>query len=154
MSIDWNEVDALIRTLFDATDRLEAIFPGRKFTLDGHLVGSIGEVIAAHMFDLTLNAASTRGHDAIAVDGRRVEIKFTQGKQVAFRHCPDHAIVLARPRSRKLEVVYNGPGHLLWDGSKPMPPNGQRPVSLAKLRRLDREVEHSARLRQVLQAPL
>ena len=29
---------------------LEAEFPGRHFTLDGHLVGSIGEVMAAYYY--------------------------------------------------------------------------------------------------------
>ena len=154
MSVDWAEIDRLIRSLFDATDRLEAVFPGRKFTLDGHLVGSIGEVIAAHMFDLRLNAASTQGHDAVAPDGRRVEIKFTQGKRVAFRHCPDHAIVLARPRDGSLEVIYNGPGHMLWDDGRPLPSNGQRPVSLSVLRKLDSRLSEEERLPQMAEAPL
>lgn len=154
MSVDWQEVDDLIRALFAVTDRLEAIFPGRKFSLDGHLVGSVGEVVAAHIFDLDLNAASTQGHDAVAPDGRSVEIKFTQGRRVAFRHCPDHALVLARPRGGRIEIVFNGPGELVWDDSKPLPRNGQRPVSLAALRRLDRNVAAADRLAQREEAPL
>ena len=42
-----DEVPRLIGRLYDIVDRLEELFPGRKFTPDGHLVGSIGEVIAA-----------------------------------------------------------------------------------------------------------
>jgi len=48
--VDWAEVRALLDSLYGSAERLEALFPGRKFTLDGHLVGSIGEVIAAYMF--------------------------------------------------------------------------------------------------------
>lgn len=68
-AVDWARVAALLDDLYTAADGLERIFPGRKFTLDGHLVGSIGEVVAAYMFDLTLNPASTQGHDARARDG-------------------------------------------------------------------------------------
>ncbi len=50
--VDWEEVKGLLDQLYAASGRLEALFPGRKFTLDGHLVGSVGEVIAAYMFDL------------------------------------------------------------------------------------------------------
>jgi hypothetical protein len=36
-----------VARIYQATAELEALYPGRKFTPDGHLVGSIGEVIAA-----------------------------------------------------------------------------------------------------------
>ncbi len=49
-----DEVPRLIGRLYDIVDRLEELFPGRKFTPDGHLVGSIGEVIAANLYDLEL----------------------------------------------------------------------------------------------------
>lgn len=84
--VDWNEVTALLDDLYTASSRLEVMFPGRKFTLDGHLVGSVGEVIAANMFDLELATASSLGDDALARDGRQVEIKSRQGKSVAIRH--------------------------------------------------------------------
>ncbi|WP_324698540.1 DUF6998 domain-containing protein [Novosphingobium sp. RL4] len=63
--VDWAEVRNLLDSLYGSAEPLETLFPGRKFTLDGHLVGSIGEVIAAYMFVLTLNPASTMAHDAL-----------------------------------------------------------------------------------------
>ncbi len=36
---DWNEITMLLDELYKSTGRLETLFPGRKFTLDGHLVG-------------------------------------------------------------------------------------------------------------------
>ena len=75
----WREVSELLASLYDIVARLEEFFPGRKFTPDGHLVGAIGEVIAAQMFDLELLPASNPGHDAVTGDGRRVQIKLTQG---------------------------------------------------------------------------
>ncbi len=52
--MDLDEVPRLIGCLYDIVDRLEELFPGRKFTPDGHLVGSIGEVIAANLYGLEL----------------------------------------------------------------------------------------------------
>ena len=58
------EVPALVRKLYSVVARLEAIFKDRPFTPDGHLVGSLGEVLAAHHYGLTLLPASAEAHDA------------------------------------------------------------------------------------------
>jgi hypothetical protein len=63
------------------------LYPGRKFTPDGHLVGSIGEAIAAEHFGLTLHSMSKAGHDAVDADGREVQIKLTAGNRHAFAQC-------------------------------------------------------------------
>jgi hypothetical protein len=144
--MDWDEVTRLIEDLYTASDGLLQMFPGRKFTLDGHLVGSIGEVVAAYMFDLELNTASTLGHDAKARDGRDVEIKFTQGNRVAIRHEPDHLIVLHRPKDGKVRVVFNGPGNLAWKAAGKKQTNGQCQISLSRLSKLDVGIPDSLRL--------
>jgi len=59
-----DEVPGLVRALYAITRRLEDLFPGRHFTPDGHLVGSIGEVLAAHRYDLRLLVAGHPHHDA------------------------------------------------------------------------------------------
>lgn len=152
--VDWAEVSAELEKLYDASARLEAMFPGRKFTLDGHLVGSIGEVVAAYMFDLDLNPASTQGHDAVARDGRRVEIKLTQGSAVAIRHEPDHLIVLHRPKGGPVRVVFNGPGLCAWGGAGTMQSNGQRPIRISRLSALNASFADSLRLPEVRRAPV
>jgi len=150
----WAEVFVLLEELYKSTSRLEAIFPGRKFTLDGHLVGSIGEVIAAYMFDLELNAASTMGHDAVCQAGRCIEIKFTQSRSVAIRHQPEHLLVLHRPPGGPVQVVYNGPGHLAWAAAGRPQSNGQSPISLSRLRALDREIPEALRLPELRPPPI
>ena len=57
---------------------------GRPFSPDGHLVGSLGEVLAAELLDLTLMPPSNDGYDAIDVDGRKVEIKATTRRTVSL----------------------------------------------------------------------
>ncbi len=62
---------------------LNKLFPDRPFTPDGHLVGSIGEVIAADTYDLTLEKCSNAGFDAKTQTLRTVEIKLTGGDSVS-----------------------------------------------------------------------
>lgn len=154
VAVDWQRVAGLLDDLYRASAGLEELFPGRKFTLDGHLVGSIGEVVAAYMFDLDLNPASTPGHDARAQDGRNVEIKLTQGKGVAIRHEPDHLIVLHRPKGGPLRVVYNGPGSPVWQQAGKMQSNGQRPIGLTKLATLSRQIAPADQLTIVRKPPV
>src|SRR6478672_8345704 len=90
----------LVERLHAVVEELEAMHPGRKFPLDGHLVGSIGEAAAEALFDIELVAASSAGHDAIAEDGRQVEIKATYGSSgVAVRqtsHTAAAALIVLR----------------------------------------------------------
>lgn len=139
----------LLASLYRVVQRLEAIFPGRRFTPDGHLVGSIGEALAARMFDLRLLKASTSVHDATSADERTlVQIKMTQGnRSVALRAEPEHLLVLRLDPGLNVEVVYNGNGNAPWAEAGPMQTNGQRPISLSKLRAMDAHVPSDGRLR-------
>ncbi|CAN1507397.1 hypothetical protein MCEMIH15_00685 [Caulobacteraceae bacterium] len=152
--VDWNEVLALLETLYSASDRLELLFPGQKFTLDGHLVGSVGEVLAAYMFDLDLLRNSNKGHDAIARTGVKVEIKLTQDKKVGLRHEPEHLLVLQREKGSKVQVIFNGPGEIAWENAGKMQKNGQRAISVTRLRQLDLNVPEALRLKQIQVAPI
>ena len=57
--IDALAVLRLVPELFQITKALEAAAPGRHFTPDGHLVGSIGEAVAAARYGLELTTACT-----------------------------------------------------------------------------------------------
>ena len=55
-------VPALVARLYEIVAEFERLFPGRHFTPDGHLVGSIGEVVA-YRYGLNLRAHSAQGYD-------------------------------------------------------------------------------------------
>ena len=152
--VDWSEVRSLLETLYQQTDRLEALFPGRKFTLDGHLVGSIGEVLGAYMFDIELLRGSNKGHDAQTKNGEFVEIKLTQGNKIAIRHPPYYLLVFQRNKGATVRVVFNGPGELAWENAGKKQSNGQRPISLKKLSKLNESVAATNRLKQKHEAPI
>ena len=127
-------VKEMIQDLYRITNELETMFPGRKFTPDGHLVGSIGEVLVAERYGLTLLKNSTQTHDAVTDDGRFVQIKATQIDRIAISSNPDNLIVIKINPNGDWHQVYNGPGKIVWDNAGKVQKNGQRPISLSKLR--------------------
>ncbi len=119
--------------IYKATVMLEALYPDRKFTPDGHLVGSIGEVIAAQALGLTLYPMSRRGHDAYDANGD-VQIKMTAGNSIAMYSTCDRLVVLRVVSPEEAEIVYDGPGQPIWEKAGKMGKNGQRVVRLSRLR--------------------
>ena len=138
-----------IRNLYAIVNDLETAYPGRRFTLDGHMIGSIGEVIAAEAFGLDLLPNSTPEHDAIAYDGRLVQIKATQRDRIALSACPEHLLVLRIDGNGSWRVVYNGPGKPAWERAGKIQKNGQRPISLAALKTLMLEIDSGDQLVRV-----
>ena len=137
-----------VQRLYELVAELGTMFPGRPFTPDGHMVGSIGECLVADAYGLELMPPSTAGYDAITPSGTQVEIKATQGKSVGFRSCPTHTIVIKILPDGSFEQKYNGPGDLIWrefDG-KPTPKNGQHQISLSRLERLGESVSEDQQL--------
>ncbi len=99
-----------VKKIYDAVSELEAEYPGRKFTPDGHLVGSIGEVIAAEHYGFELLPASHKEHDARDKSGRLVQIKLTSKSSIALNACCDRLIVMKIMDHQEALVVYDGEG--------------------------------------------
>ena len=131
-----SKLPCLIQELYRVVGELEELYPGRHFTPDGHMVGSLGEVVAAERYGLKLFEASYPIHDAKTSDGTLVQIKTTQGKTVGLRECPEHLIVLHLDHDGCFKEVYNGPGELAWNAAGKLQKNGQRFISMTKLRGL------------------
>ena len=139
-----------IKELYRITNELETEYPGRKFTIDGHLVGSIGEVIVAENYGLELLPNSTETHDAEAKDGKLVQIKATQINRIAISSEPGFIIVIQLQSDGSWIEIYNGPGKYVWDNSGKMQKNGQRPISIHKLKCLMENVKESDKIKRIL----
>ena len=83
-----------IKELYEISAELERLFPGRHYTPDGHMIGSIGEALAASYYGLELFPASAETHDAKAADGRLVQIKATQISRISLSSEPQWLLVL------------------------------------------------------------
>jgi hypothetical protein len=152
-----NEVEfpLLIQELYDVVRRLEAMFPGRHFTPDGHLVGSIGEALASHYYGVELSPASTQGYDGMR-NGMRVEVKATQGAAVSLSSGPEHLLVFRLLPDGGFEEHYNGPGALVWSLLAKRKPtkNGQQQIRLTILRALMAQIKANDVLEPVRQLPI
>ena len=137
-----------IRELYRITAELEERYPGRHFTPDGHLVGSIGEVYAAEKYGLTLLEASSEKHDARSADGRLIQIKITQTDRVSIYSEPDYLIVMKMDRNGDIEEIYNGKGAAPWNHAGKLQKNGQRTISLNRLVSLNEDVPSEDRIRR------
>lgn len=152
MDLAIHEAAVLIRQIYKIVDRLEALFPGRHFTPDGHMVGSIGEVLAAARYGLELLPASAYLHDARAADGKLVQVKATQSNRIAFRGAegPQHLIVMSLNPDGTATEEYNGPGDVPWASAGALQDNGQRPLSLSRLRSLMADTDTALRLPELV----
>jgi hypothetical protein len=151
----WEKVPYLITKLYGITDELEAMF-GRKFTPDGHLVGSIGEAIAVYIYDLVLTEPSFKTHDAKTKDGKRpVQIKFTAGNSgFGIYEKPDYLIALRLIDRRDVVEVFNGPGKIAWQCAGKLQKNGQCSIAMGKLASLNKSVPAAERILQVRELQL
>ena len=142
------ELTHIINELYELTGKLEGMYPGRHFTPDGHLVGSIGEAFAAERYGISLFAAGHKTHDGTAPDGRLVQIKATQRRSVGISGEPDYLLVFSIDNESRIKEVYNGPGHPVWRlvAHKKLPKTGQYQVSLARLKELDQGVRPEDRI--------
>jgi len=143
-----DEVPEKIRQIYKIVSELEEMF-GRRFTPDGHMVGSIGEVYAAYHYELELLTASTETHDALSKNDLSVQIKATQSKSVGMRSEPEHLIVLGLKKNGTNFEIYNGPGSLAWSNAGKIQKNGQRSIGVSKLKKLMKQVVTSERLPRV-----
>lgn len=130
-----HSVDVIIHHVFELTAKLERMYPKRSFVPDGHVVESLGEVLAAQWFDLELLPASSKVHNARTRDkSKLVQIRTTQGESLVFRgdQHPQHLLVFKLSSDGVPEMIYNGPGSMVYANYG----NGQRAVRLATLRKI------------------
>jgi len=110
---------AILQAIEEQTAKLTAaaafLDVTRHFTLDGRLVGDIGEVLAAQYLELTLDSTQRRGHDGFTQIGgqqRDVQVKCRKASTlIGFSTVPDLIVVIAFSEDwREWEIVYNGEG--------------------------------------------
>ena len=132
-------VEEKIRQLYQIVDELEAAYPAKHFTLDGILLGNLGEVYAAEKYNLKLLPEASKTHDAVTTDGKYVQIKVTQGRHVGLYEEPECLLVLKVQRDGTFTEIYYGPGKAPWEHAGKKQKTGQRYISIARLVALENE---------------
>jgi hypothetical protein len=91
---------------------LEKNHSSKKFTLDGRLVGDLGEVLAEEFYQIKLFEKIEHRYDAKTRSGKKIQIKTTFKKTLGFptRHTPDLFLGLKINSDGSFYEIYNGPG--------------------------------------------
>jgi hypothetical protein len=137
-----------LRLISEGIKHLKSAFPNRNFTIDGRLVGDIGETIAALEYDVNLHEVSQPKHDGLTSDGRNVQIKATFKDSLTFGTVPDYYLGFKLNENGEFEEIFNGPGKLIYEHFRNRRDLGTKLLSLprAKLRELSRTVQRSDRI--------
>ena len=97
-----DRIPRLVTRIYEVVQELEELFPGRRFTPDGHLVGGIGEVLADQYYGIDLLPASFPGHTGRTDDGKLVQIKATQRGKIGLRSESEMLLVVQLSPGRQL----------------------------------------------------
>lgn len=137
-----------LTAVFEGIRQLRNVFPSKEFTIDGRLVGDIGETIAALEYDVQLYDVQVPGHDGHTTDGRRVQVKATFKNSLTFRTVPDYYLGLKLYEDGRHEEIYNGPGRLIYDHYSHRKGIGEQQLSfpIRKLARLSAGVDSRDRI--------
>mgnify|MGYP005643687021 CR=1 FL=1 len=111
-------ISKALEQIFSGITLLKTTFSGRLFTIDGRLVGDIGEVIARRDYKIILDDVSQPDHDGVIDSGdrlRRVQIKATFKEQLTFKTVPEYYLGLKLQQNGDYHEIFNGPGSVIYD---------------------------------------
>ena len=139
-----------ISSMLRIVDRLHKTYPNRKFTLDGRLVGDLGEILAEDAYDVKLFDEQEKHHDGRTSDRRHVQIKATMKRSLTFPvdHIPEYYLGIQIHQDGTFTEVFNGPGRIAQEavkGRKPTKTN-LHSITIAALKKLNEKVKLSERI--------
>jgi Family of unknown function (DUF6998) len=140
-----------VKEMLAIVERLRKTFPKKRFTLDGRLVGDIGEILAEEAYDLDLFDDLQKHHDGTTSDGRLVQVKATMQKSLTFPadHIPNYYLGIQVHPDGSFSEVFNGPGAVAWEAVKNRKPpkTNLHSVSIGTLADLNLRVAVRDRIR-------
>lgn len=146
-------IEEALKLIFQGIGKLKEQFPGKAFTVDGRLVGDVGEVIAALEYEVDLYDVQTPVHDGETSDGRKVQIKATFKDSLSLTAVPEFYLGLRLFEDGTYEEIFNGPGSVIAERFSHRKGFGEKQLSfpLADLQELSKSVSSDRRVpRRVL----
>ena len=144
------EIVQHIKNLLKEVKALKKLHPIKEFTLDGRLVGDIGEVLAEQKYKLSLKPGLPARYDAETDSGRNVQIKTTMKFALTFPadHIPDYYLGIKVHSTGDVEEIFNGPGATIADllKNRKKPKNNLHNISINRLKKLNAIVDDKERI--------
>ena len=136
-----------IKQLLGIIDDLKRNFPNKEFTLDGRLVGDIGEILVQENYDVTLYTKLEKTYDGYDSYNRKIQIKATFKDKLSFpcnkEDVPDYFIGIKIKPDGSFEEIYNGKGSDIWELVKNRKKTkiSSFQISLSSLKKLNDKVD-------------
>lgn len=113
-------ISEALEHIFNGISKLREKFEKKHFTIDGRLVGDIGEIIAERDFDIVLHEKQKPYSDAVTSDGKKeVQIKATFKDKLTFKKSKGENgqsllyLGFKLNEGGSYQVIYNGPCDLI-----------------------------------------
>jgi hypothetical protein len=139
-----------VKELLEVVRRLQEAYPAKRFTLDGRLVGDIGEILVKESYDVELSSGIHKHHDGITPDRRQVQIKATMKKSLTFPadHVPEYYLGIVIHPDGGFDEVFNGRGRTaqLAVRGRTRPKTNLHSVSISALAKLNAGVREKDRI--------
>ena len=123
----------------------------KRFTLDGKLVGDIGEVLVAEHYGLTLYGDNKKVYDGYvtAVPTKEVQIKASFNNYFYFnkdlKNIPNYFIAIKLNEDGSFTEIYNGTGTLIYKkmlSNLPIERKYNYKLSVTKLQEFNKDPEN------------
>ncbi len=143
-------VPTAIKQLLGIVKRLQNTYPKKRFTLDGRLVGDLGEILVEGAYVIDLYSDIHKHHDAATPDGKQVQIKATMKNSLTFPadHIPDYYLGIKINHDGSFDEIFNGPGLIAREAIKnrKIPKTNLHSISINVLAHLNKRVSPKDRI--------
>ncbi|KHT63901.1 hypothetical protein RJ45_09365 [Photobacterium gaetbulicola] len=144
------EIHQAVKEMLKIVEALQEQYGKKKFTLDGRLVGDLGEILVEEDYDLELYSGLAKHHDGETPDGRKVQIKTTMKNSLTFPvdHIPEYYIGIKIHSDGTYDEIFNGPGSVAGEAVKNRKPtrNNLHSITLSALKKLSENVSARERI--------
>jgi len=142
-----------IKTLLSIIKKLQSKYKNRKFTLDGRLVGDLGEVIAEQNYEINLFEKQEKMYDGYS-NNKKVQIKATFKDKLTFpygiNNIPEYYLGIKLNENGSFEEIYNGPGKNIYEllKKRKKPNNGYFSISISTLKIENRKILNKDKIKK------
>jgi len=149
-----------IKQLLKITETLRNKYPNKNFTLDGKLVGDIGEVLVSEKYGIELYSENAVKHDGKEIaTGREVQIKSSFKNYSYFpygeENTPEYFLSVNILENGELEELFNGPGKFVVEHyikARNLKPYNKTYYTLSKgvLKKLNLKVPQHKKIKKIV----
>tara|TARA_B100001971_G_C18151551_1_gene516103 strand:+ start:479 stop:934 length:456 start_codon:yes stop_codon:yes gene_type:complete len=146
------EVQIAVVELLKIVKTLQKQYKNKKFTLDGRLVGDLGEILVARDYDVNLYEKLVKHYDGETSSSGKVQIKTTMKDALTFpcNHTPEYFLGIKIEENGTYKEIFNGPGETIRQiiKGRKKTSNNLHSIKINKLLKLNEDVKEEQRVQK------